>query len=321
MVKTIDRRSLVLGAAAALAACATPDDAATATPAGERSLLTRWRVVGGGFLSPTLAAPPGTPPRAGGMYVKFTAPSAIALRGPDLLVADIASGRLWRVDAALNQLSGVAGAQVVPGVSVALGPDLSAWVLDTVARQVLRFARDGRLVQTWRAPLAGGAPVGLALADGGSTLLLADGLGAQWADLRNPSSSGVMVAPQTSAGTRVSGVDAIASLGDDLVVLDRLGAAVHRVARDGRVLATLGRGELQQPSALAADRDGHVFVIDAAQSTLVVLREGEPTRRFTAAELGLARLAAITIDERTLALADSLTGQVVLFLIAPEARR
>jgi hypothetical protein len=318
MVRPIDRRLLLLGAAA-LAACATADEAAA--PASARSLLTRWRVVGGGFLTPTLAAPPGTPPRVGGMYVKFTAPAAIALRGPDLLVADVASGRLWRVDAALNQLSAIAGAPVAPGVAIALGPDLSAWVLDPVARQVLRFARDGRLLQTWRAPLASGAPVALALAEGGSTLLLADGLGAQWADLRSPSSSGSMVAPRTDAGTRVSGVDAIAGAGDELVVLDRLGGALHRVTRDGRVLATLGRGELQQPSALAADRSGHLFVIDRAQSELVVLRDGEAAQRFTAAELGLTRLAAIAVDERTLALADALTGQVALFLIAPEARR
>jgi len=321
MVRSTDRRRFLCGTAAALAACATPDDAAPSAPAGAGSLLTRWRVVGGGFLTPTLAVPAGTPPRAGGMYVRFTAPAAIALRGPDLLLADVASGRLWRVDAALNQLSGVAGAPVALGVAVALGPDLSAWVLDPVSRQVLRFARDGRLIQTWRAPLAASAPVALALADGGSTLLLADAIGAQWTDLRNPSSSGVLVAPRTGAGTRVSGVDAIASVGDDLIVLDRPGAVVHRVARDGRVLATLGRGELQQPSALAADRAGHVFVIDAAQGTLVVLQEGEATQRFSATELGLTRLAAIAVDERTLALADSLTGQVVLFLIAAQVRQ
>jgi streptogramin lyase len=317
------RRAAVL-AALSLGACAAASDPSpqALAPAGGPTLLTRWRVVGGGFLAPTLVAPPGTPPRAGGMYVKFIAPAALALRGPDLLVADVASARLWRVDAALNQLSGIAGAPVLPGVSVALGPDLSAWVLDSGARQVLRFARDGRLMQTWRAPLAASSPVGLALGDGGSTLLLADGLGAQWADLRGPTSTGVMVAPRTAdEGRRITGVDAIAGLGDELLVLDRLAAAVHRVSRDGRVLATLGRGELAQPSVFAVDRAGRVFVIDAANSALVVLREGEPTRRFTAAELGLSRLAAIALDERTLALADSLSGQVALFLIAPEAQR
>jgi hypothetical protein len=316
----MDRRAALV-ATLALGACAAPDDAPPSAAPAERSLLTRWRVVGGGFLAPTPLAPPGTPPRAGGMYVKFMAPQAIALRGPDLLVADLASARLWRVDAALNQLSGIAGAPVVPGVSVALGPDLSAWVLDPVARQVLRFARDGRLMQTWRAPLAGASPVALALADGGSTLLLADGLGAQWVELRNPSSSGVLVAPRSGDGARISGVDAIAGLGDEVVVLDRLGAAVHRAGRDGRALATLGRGELRQPSALTADRDGRVYVIDAAKSTLVVLRAGDPTQRFSAEQLGLQRLAALAVDERTLALADALTGQIGLFRIAAELRR
>jgi hypothetical protein len=311
------RRDFTLACALpALAACAAPDAASVAVP-DERSLLTPWRVVLGGFLSPTLVAPPGTPPRAGGMYTKFVAPSAVALRGPDLLVADQASGRLWRVDAALNQLTGIAGAPVIPGVALALGPDLSAWVLDPVARQVLRFARDGRLLQTWRAPLAASSPVALALADGGATLLLADGLGAQWAELRASAGTGTMVAPQSGSGARLSGVDAIAASGDALAVLDRMGAAVHRVTRDGRVLATLGRGELTQPSALAADREGRVFVVDGPSSALVVLREGEAPQRFTADQLNLRRIAAIAIDERTLAVADPLLGQVALFLIAP----
>lgn len=321
----MQRRSLLhsLLGSAVLAApwlngCAT-DGAAAPERAVARGPLTPWRVVNGGFLTPPVQ--PGTLPRPGsGMFIKLLAPSAIALRGPDLLVADSGSARLWRIDPAFNHASGIAGAPVGLGTALALGPDLSAWVLDTGSRQVLRFAREGRLLQTLRMPTELPSPVGIALADGGATLLVADGMSAQWSEQRGPSAIGRLVAPQGAGdGARVSGVDAIAVSGDEVIVLDRLAAAVHRVTRDGRVLATLGRGELVQPSALAADREGRVFVVDGAGRSLVVLRAGAPARRFEAAALGMQRIGGIAIDERTLALSDTLLGQVALLLIAPGA--
>jgi len=250
------------------------------------------------------------------MFVRLLSPAAIALRGPDLLVADTGSGRLWRIDSAFNQAAAVTGAPVLPGGAVALGPDLSAWVLDPAARQVLRFARDGRLLQTWRVGADLPSPVGLALADGGATLLLADGLGAQWSEQRGPGGLARLVAPSRD-GRRISGVDAIVPMGDALYVLDRLAAAVHRVDRDGRLLATLGRGDLVQPGAIAVDRDGRVFVADRAGSVLVVLQDGQPARRIDAAALDLLRIGSLALDERTLALADPMRGQVMLYTLVP----
>lgn len=317
----IARRDLCAAGALAFAGCA-----ADAPPAREDrqaiGALTPWRVVGGGFLAPPQPRPvPGMPqplPRPGaGMFVKLIAPAAIALRGPDMLVADGATARLWRIDAAANQASGVAGAPVVIGTALALGPDLSAWVLDPAQRQVLRFLRDGRLLQTYRVPVELPSPVAIALADGGATLLVADGLGAQWSEQRAASGIVVKIAPQGDGGARISGVDGLAAGAHALYVLDRLGAAVHRVARDGRVLATLGRGELVQPSALAVDRSDRVFVVDGAQQSLVLLREGAAAERFTARDLRLQRIGGIAIDERVLALSDNVLGQVATFLIAP----
>lgn len=314
------RRSILSVGLCGLAACA-GDGAAPSRPALADGLLTPWRVVTGGFLSPAPAAgqPPAVARLGSGMYVRLLSPAATALRGPDLLVADAGNGRLWRIDPAFNQAAVVAGAPVGPGSAVALGPDLSAWVLDPATRQVLRFARDGRLLQTWRVGSDVPSPVALALADGGATLLLADGMGAQWSEQRGPGGLARLVAPGRD-GRRVSGVDAIVPMDDALYLLDRLAAAVHRTDRDGRVLATLGRGDLVQPGAIAADRDGRVFVADRAGSVLVVLREGQPARRIDAAALDLQRIGGVAVDERVLALADPLRGQVVLFTLAPGGR-
>ncbi|OYU45419.1 MAG: hypothetical protein CFE44_07585 [Burkholderiales bacterium PBB4] len=153
-----------------LIGCATPTEPSgtdAAVPPRDEPLLARGRSLPGGFLAPPL---PGTglPARPGtGMFVKLVAPQAVALRGNELLVLDAAGGRLWRMDVVFNTLAGIAGAPARPDSAVAIGPDGSAWVLDTDSRQVLRFARDGRLLQSHRIGLSVATPVAMALADGG----------------------------------------------------------------------------------------------------------------------------------------------------------
>jgi hypothetical protein len=269
-----------------------------------------WRTLQGGFLAPTLPAV-GAPPRlASGMFVRWMSPAAVALRGMDLLVADLGTQRLWRADLSGNAITGIAGAPVSPGVALALGPDLSAWVLDPVSRQVLRFARDGRLLQSHRSGLDTSAPVALALADSGQTLLLADGLGASWSEQRG----GLLrsIDPERSPGRRISGVDGLAPGRDSLFVLDRLAAAVHRVSRQGAVLQTLGQGDLMQPQALAVDRLDRVYVLEGQDGSLKRLSAAQPMQRWSAAELGVQKIGGLAVDGLMLALTDSLAGAVVV---------
>ena len=145
------------------------------------------------------------------------APTALALRGNDLLIVDSAAGRVWRADLGLNTLTPIAGAPATPATAVAIGPDLSAWVLDGLTRQVLRFARDGRLMQTWRGGSVSPSPVAMALADGGTTLLVADDSLRQWIEVR-PAGAFATPMPQDDS---VRGVDGLAVGGDSVFVLDR----------------------------------------------------------------------------------------------------
>lgn len=312
--------AVVLPAVRLLSACAeAPVSSATDADAGQ-ALLRRVRTVSGGFLSPP-GPVYGVPARPGtGMYVKLAAPTAIALQGSDLLVVDSALGRLWRVDIGLNTLSGIAGAPALPGTAVALGADLSAWVLDAASHQVLRFARDGRLLQTFRAGIAAPAPVGLALADGGATLLLADSVLGQWAELRSAGGFARPVRPVTPAGGGIA-VDGIAIASETVFVLDRRAGLVHRVRRDGLLVDSLGAGELKQPVALVADRLGRVFVHDAQDRAVKLLRPGRPAQVFDAVALGVQQIGAIAVDERFLAVADRLSGQVVVYEQRGEAAR
>lgn len=318
------RRWLVAAGAAAsaglltLAGCAVDGPVQAPAPAGP---LRRLRVLQGGFLAPALPPMPmaGVPPGPvvpTGLYARWTAPAALALRGQELLVADLAGQRLWRTDVAGQAMQAITGAPVVPGVQLALGPDLSAWVLDAGAGQVLRFDRGGRLLQSVRLPLALPSPAAMLLVDGGATLLVADGLGATWVELRGGAVVRA-VSPESPSGQRVSGCDGLAPSRAGLWVLDRLAGAVHEVARDGRVLRTLGQGALVRPSAVAAERHGGVWVHDAGGAEALHRLGGEaPPWKAGAADLGVPRIGALAADGALVVLADAGGGGVLLWSAA-----
>lgn len=303
------RRTLL--ACALLGGCAA-DPSPPAEPRTD-ALLTPWRTLHGGFLTPPTPGV-GLPLRPGsGVFVKLMAPGPLALRGSDVLVADLAGNRLWRIDSLTHAMTAIAGAPVGPGTVLLLGPDLSAWVLDAPARQVLRFGRDGRLLQTFRASVAA-LPSGIALADGGNVLLQADGALGQWSELRSAGSVTVSLRPERADGALLH-VDAIA-VGvvnpHELFVLDRTAGAVHVVQRDGRVLRTLGQGELRQPQAMAVDRLDRVFVVESGLRSLRMLRAGAPSIDIGAEQLGVQQIGGIAIDDSLLAVSDRLVGQVVI---------
>lgn len=295
-----------------LAGCAGEPVAEAVRADGRGGLLRPWRTVPGGFLAPPV---PGTglSARAGSaMYVKWIAPTALALRNGDLLVADLGTGRLWRADTVAGTLSGLAAAPVGTGTALALGADLSAWVLDPAARQVLRIARDGRLLQTFRSS-APTLPRAMAL-DATGQLLLADGPLGQWSELRP--AGAVAVPVQLVGADRLAQVDALAVGRAGVMVLDGLAGCVHVVQRDGRVTGTLGQGELVHPMAIAIDRHDRVFVLEASAQSLRVLQAGRPSIVLTAAQLGVQQIGGLAADGSFLAVSDRVVGQVVIHQLA-----
>lgn len=317
------RRSALLslaGVAGSLAGCAgAPLDPAEARRL-EQAWARPWRTVGGAFLSPTPPAP-GMPLRPGtGMFVKLQVPTAVALRGQELLVADLATARLWRSDLIANTLTPIPGAPVGPDTRIELGADLSAWVLDVAERQVLRFARDGRLMQTWRTRSAAPSPSSMALVDGGLALLVGDATLGQWAELRGGGATAMPVRPHRGDGVVAARVDAVAANRQAIFVLDRMAAAVHRVNREGLVLETLTTPGLAQAAGLAVDRWNRLYAHDHLGRQLQVLMSGAEPRVLTAEELGVQHIGGVAVDDRLLAVSDRLLGQVQVLTLREGAR-
>lgn len=325
MVNTARRHVLqAFAATGVLGACADVPPQPGASGASSSSTPTAGRLprrasLTGGYVVPGL--PPAAPAAAGrtGMYLRWIAPVSVALRGGDLLVADGASGRLWRADVVGGLVTGVPVGTMPGGTALLLGPDLSAWVLDAAGRQILHLRRDGRLLQTLKLPQPLLTPVAIALDDDGLTLRLADGTGARWVALR-AGGPAIERAPRYADGRPLHSVDGFApGPAGRLYVLDRLDALVHLTDDAGHVLMTLGHGELLQPVAIASDRLGRAWVHDAQDGSLKRLAPGRPVRRWSAADLGVQRIAALAIDGLALAVADPLGGRVNLYALPDEA--
>lgn len=312
------QRRLALALPGLLLACSgAPTAAPTAAPvpsAPGAVTLSHWRTVSGGVVSPAAssAATPGRP--GAGAFAKLVSPTAVALLDDEVLVADSATQRVWRADLRFNTLTALPGAIVTPGTALALAPDQSAWVLEGAAGQARRFARDGRVLQTILFGSDAAAPMGIALTDAGSTLLVADGGLRQWLEYRTVGAFAAHVRPQGAEG-RLSGVDAIAVGGGFLWLLDRSAGAVNKVNRSGQLQATLGAGWLKQPVALAVDRVGRAWVLDVQDHSVKLLREGRPMQVFDAASLRVQQPFALAVSEGFLAVADRLGGQVVVYRV------
>ncbi len=280
-----------------------------------------WRSFGGGFLVPLDTAAGARPGLGIGAFVKLVAPTAVALRGSDLLIVDAASARIWRVDLYRNTLQAVPGPPATSGTLVALGPDLSAWVLDGASGQVLRYARSGQLLQTYRSGTQVLAPTAMALADSGATLLLADSQLRRWVEYRPVGVLATPVEPQAVDGGGAPGVDGLTTAGNTVYVLDRRAALVHVLRRDGRALGRLGEGVLKQPLAIAADRFGRVYVVQAQDRTITALSLSRPPLVLDEALVGVQVIGGIATDEQFLAVSDQVKGQVQIFLVRMPERQ
>jgi sugar lactone lactonase YvrE len=293
--------------------------AAPPQPAGGAS-VTPWRTVNGGFISAP-SPQTGVPVRPGvGAFVRLVAPGAVAVRGNDVLIVDSGAGRIFRYDLALNALITIAGAPATSETRVALGPDLSAYVLDTTARQVLRFGRDGRLLQTFRTDAAW-APADFALGADNVSLQLIDRTTMQVILLTQVGASVLPLRLLRADDLPTGPLAGIAVGRAGTYLLDANAGVVYLMDRDGRVVRTLGRGELALPGAIAVDRFERVYVTEPAARTIKVLRDGAVTQTLTAAGLRLGGIGGVGTADGVLVVSDPENGQVGLFTLRAEAAR
>lgn len=278
------------------------------------SALTPGPIIRGGMLGDAAARV-----GAAGPFTPLRGPVAVAAMGPDVYVADAGLGMLLRVDQAANRLTPIGPRGVQPGVRLAADVDGSLYMLDPAARRLQRFARDGRLMQSFPADPTIASLRDLALDRTRGRILAADALNRQLVAFRPLGTSFELLALHGEPRYQVASFDALAVAPDALYALDARCRCIARLALDGRVLTTFGHERLVKPERIAADRYGRLFVADGGDRSIKVFRGGMLEEAIPYAGLGLLEATDLAYADGWLYVADAPGSQVRMLRVqAPQ---
>ena len=315
---------LCLLSSVSLTACATSPEAAQRAKemaaAQAQELLVPWQTVTGGRLA-TGGVDANGFPLPGGLqgYIALVFPSALAARGGDLYIADSGTRKLYRFDAAFQAMIPVKDVVAMPWTRMQVGADRSLYVLDAARVSILHFTRGMQPLQTLGDPTATASLDGFVV-DGPLGRIVASDRLSQRLVMFN--SLGGAAWPMEHAGEgEFTSLGALASAGRTIYAIDSVCTCIVSMDEPGRILVRIGKGELAQPQALAADRLGHIFVADAADRTLKVFLRGELVAKYSAHKLGLIEISALAVDENTLYIADGPGARVLSFRIQKQGLR
>jgi streptogramin lyase len=262
----------------------------------------------------------GPPPK-----VAFSRPTAVAVRGEVVFVADSGLGAVHRMDLENRTYVLMRGTEEDPfqvPIDVAV-IDESVWVADRGRAVLERFTLAGEWQETLRVD-ALTAPVALAPADAPGEFWVADA--AQHTCLRL-NTTGEILATVGQRGGGPAGFNFPTGLSWDpavgLVVADAMNFRVQVLTPDGALRAAFGRkgdaaGDFARPRDVAVDSTGHIYVLDNQFENVQVFtrdgqllmawgREGEAPGEF-------ALPSGITIDPQDrIWIADSYNRRVQVF--------
>lgn len=302
-------------------ACSVQSTAPSPRAASEQRLLIPFLSLSGALIAPA-ADPTGTPSLASGLqgFQRFVHPVSVASAANDLYVADAGLGRVFRFDVTLNAMTPLPGVAAGDSTRVSVGPDLSLYVLDPPNRRVFRFARNGRLLGTFRDDAQLARPVDLWV-DPAGRVFVADGVFNHLVAFSPLGRASYTVLLQGDERKRVMSVAAMTGGKEGFHISDPACGCMARISPSGAVLATFGHQSIAQPGRMAADRYGRLFVADALDGSLKVFSDGQLIADIKAGELGLQRISDVHISEGSVALADDVGARVELMRLAAPARK
>ena len=281
--------------------------------ATKRALIAPSTSLGGARITARPKPVAGLPDFAG--YLSWLSPSVVAARGSQVYVVDGGRRQIFVYDSARQTMAPFAAysAGNVSGITVA--PDLSLYVADTFARQVLHFSVDGRLLRTFGNNTEVARPVAVVLDEPSGRVWVADSLYNHVVVFN--SLGRILSVLQSRAGRSV---EAMALGPDGLYLVDKLERQVVVMGHDGIDRYTLGKQSLKSPGAIAVDRFNRVFVSDSFDNTIKVYERGQLMTSFGGSGATPAlfnRIGSLWLDQNMLYVADSGNARVQIFRVEP----
>lgn len=292
-----------------------PAEIATPTKqtASAPELLAPGQTFTGGWLTNKLDANGFPLPGATQGFAALVAPTALAVRGTDLYVADSGTRKLYRLDTVTQMMSIMPGIVGLPWTQMQVGSDLSLYVLDPMRLTILHFSRGLQPLQSLGDPTATISLNGFVLDVPLGQIVASDRI-SQRLVMFSPIGGPAMLLDSGING-EFRALGALATDGHTIYAVDGACFCISALDEAGRGKERIGQGVLAQPRALAADRYGHIFVADAGDRTLKVLLQGKVIADYSAQTLHLLEISALAVDEDVLYVADAGGSKILSFRI------
>ncbi len=310
-----------------LAACAAVLEeaqrgAAPASLSGPVDLIAAWSLTGVRLAQPQAGIGAPLPFITGG-FMTFMRPAALAVREADVFVVDSGRGVLLRIDPLTQTASVLPLSNVVltGAVQLAVRGDRSLLLIDGT-RTVRWFTADGQPLPSLTASTPDlGQPVDVAVDDARARVFVADGLYRQVLELAPAGQAWRVAVPRDDSGAGLSALAALAIGARGIYLSDPSCGCIVLMHPSGRVLGRFGAAELIQPTALATDGGGRLFVADHGARQLRIFIDGKPVQSFAYRSLGVTEITDLAIDAGTIYIAAGLEARVLALRIVARVAR
>lgn len=241
-------------------------------------------------------------------------PAVLAVRAPDFYIADSGAHKIYRYDPDQQIIS------VVPDISASIrtrlqiGLDQTLFVLAAGESTILRFDRAGKLLDSFSDPLDT-ARLGEFIVKENSGQILATDHASRGLVTIGPGRAPLLLSAASEGDAAQLG--ALAGTGGDIYAIDKKCSCIAVLDEWGKVRDYIGQGTMAQPSSVAVDRYGYLFVADASNKKLWVYLHGRQIAAYEARKLHVDDISAMAVDEGTLYIADGPGGKVVSLYIRP----
>ena len=278
-------------------------------------LLTPAATLTGAFVEGALA-PLSALPRKPGFsgHLTWQWPTAVAARGNYVYVVDGGRRQIFRYDLALQTMTPFSDYEASSVSGIAVARDLSLYVADANARQVLHFAFDGRLLQKFSNDMELTRPVAVLPDERSANVLVADNLRSQIVVFNSLGRVLSALRPMTARS-----IEAMAQGPDGLYLVDRVNRQIVVVGHDGADRYILGNGTLKMPGAIAVDQFNRVFVSDIFDNTIKVYERQQLLATIggnSSNRASFNRITGLSIDQNVLYVIDGMNARIQTFHVA-----
>lgn len=293
---------------------ATPDASQDLTPAKAADPLVYWEAITGGTVGNNIT---------GKIVNRFIRPTAVAVRGDAIYVADAGHELLYRYDQVSGKLAALVDLKIFASGEVSdiyVTQDHFIFITDAAGHKVIAFDPKGSFIRTYENRLNLVDPVAVLVDEQTKNVFVADG---EMDHVLLFNENGELLTAMGGRGTepgRFLNITTMTRGPEGYYIAERIGHHVQVLDQNGTYLYSFAQQGVVFPLAVAADANFRSYVADYLDNSIKVYERGRYITSIGKTGAGPGEFKRITdlwLDNDLLYVADSLNGRIQVMRVSP----